>query len=97
MYFLLIILFSYIMTYQLMSLKTGLVKNSFPILNFFFSYKQLLFFSRQKMYNNLNPLRWWLVTPKALNGLHLANRMNYRVPQKLSGTKMADAMRAILL
>ena len=85
------------MTYQPLSLKTRLVKNSFPILNFLFSYKQLPFLSRQKMYNNLNPLRWWLVTPKALNGLHLANRMNYRVPQKLSGTEMADAMRAILL
>ena len=85
------------MTYQLLSLKTRLVKNSFPILNLLFSYKQLLFFSRQKMYNNLNPLRRWLVTPKVLNGLHLANQMNYRVPQKLSGTKTADAMRAILL
>ena len=85
------------MTYQLMSLKTGLVKNNIPILNFFFPTNSSFFFSRQKMYNNLNPLRRWLVTPKALNGLHLANRMNYRVPQKLSGTKMADAMRAILL
>ena len=45
------------------------------------------------MYNNLNPLRRWLVTPKVLNGLHLASRMNYRVPQKQSGTEMADAMR----
>ena len=45
------------------------------------------------MYNNLNPLKRWLVTPKVLNGLHLASRMNYRVLQQQSGTEMADAMR----
>ena len=92
MYFLIILNFHHDLATWSLKKKTGLVKNNFPSL-IFFSYKQLLLFSRQEMYNNLNPLRWWLVTPKVLNGIHLANQMNYRVPQKQSGTKMADAMR----
>ena len=39
MYFFINHFIFFIMTYQLMSLKTGLVKNNLPILNFSFSYK----------------------------------------------------------
>ena len=75
------------------SLKIRHAKNDLPSLPFFFPTNSSFFSPRQKMYNNLNPLKRWLVTPKVLNGLHLASRMNYRVLQKQSGTEMADAMR----
>ena len=75
------------------SLKIRHAKNDLLSLPFFFPTNSSSFLPGKKMYNNSNPLKRWLVTPKVLNGLHLASRMNNRVLQKQSGTEMADAMR----